>query len=608
MIYKKNLLILSKFPELVDRLKQANTKLNLYKGNRGHLTAAYPLNSGKKMLLHSEFDPIEEARIMTGQSDFTRCTSIFVLGLGLGYHLQELIKIIPTYTIIYVLEPELEMYKAAMNSVDFSLLVETKRIRFLWGSIQAMKLQLNRLWSDITLMARLSNVGFYIFPPFQRMEPGFVKQASEMVIGLIKTNRKSLGIDVNIPILGLKNMLMNMQEVASSITVNGLKDKFKGMPAIIVSAGPSLEKNYHLLREAKGKFTILAVDAIFKKLLDAEIVPDAVVVLDRSPVIYERFFQDIEVIPNSVLLIAEAVADPRIVRRFPQRSIIPLSRDDLFQIELGTYLGTTGTIQTGLSVAHLAFTFAQLCGMEPLIFIGQDLAFGNDGHTHSPGTPYENDVIEYHSNPDIKYVDGYYGGVVPTREDFFIYREWFEIKIAESKGQFINATEGGADIKGTLKLPFHEVIKQFAGKRAELENCIVEKVDYEKNIEDIKVGFRNRVAKNKVHCVALSEAVENCQNIINYETTMNRALQRLNKIQKTIDEIFLDTWASSSFQAAIVTIFERFYKKVNEKEATVDEFRQRAELFLPFLQDFLAFLQTTNLLIDLWFKEVGEYS
>ena len=61
-----------------------------------------------------------------------------------------------------------------------------------------------------------------------------------------------------------------------------MNNLFKGHPAIIVSAGPSLEKNIHLLREAKGKAVIIAVDAVLPTLVPAGVIPDIVVVLEAN--------------------------------------------------------------------------------------------------------------------------------------------------------------------------------------------------------------------------------------------------------------------------------------------------------------------------------------
>ena len=68
-----------------------------------------------------------------------------------------------------------------------------------------------------------------------------------------------------------------------------LKDLFKGRPAIIVSAGPSLEKNCHLLRKAKGRALIIAVDVVVPTLLPAGILPDLVVALEANRKLYLAF-------------------------------------------------------------------------------------------------------------------------------------------------------------------------------------------------------------------------------------------------------------------------------------------------------------------------------
>ena len=89
----------------------------------------------------------------------------------------------------------------------------------------------------------------------------------------------------------LNTLVMNGRRTAENITRNlkwyidtpspaGLQDKYKGKPAIIVSAGPSLRKNKHLLKEMAGKAVIIAVQTTLQPLLEMGIEPNFVTSLD----------------------------------------------------------------------------------------------------------------------------------------------------------------------------------------------------------------------------------------------------------------------------------------------------------------------------------------
>ena len=59
----------------------------------------------------------------------------------------------------------------------------------------------------------------------------------------------------------------------------------RDMPAIVVAAGPSLNKNIDELKRAKGKAFIIAVDTAIKPLLKKGIIPDMFAIVDgKKPI------------------------------------------------------------------------------------------------------------------------------------------------------------------------------------------------------------------------------------------------------------------------------------------------------------------------------------
>ena len=54
----------------------------------------------------------------------------------------------------------------------------------------------------------------------------------------------------------------------------------KDISAIVIAAGPSLNKNIKELKRAKGKAFLIAVDTAVKRLLKEGIVPDMYATLD----------------------------------------------------------------------------------------------------------------------------------------------------------------------------------------------------------------------------------------------------------------------------------------------------------------------------------------
>jgi len=94
-------------------------------------------------------------------------------------------------------------------------------------------------------------------------------------------------------LIGLENMLDNIEQIAKNPGVNILYDKFKGKPAVIVATGPSLKKNMHLLKGLGDKALILSCDATFKLLLKNNIKPHMVTSLEREHEV-QQFFDGLD--------------------------------------------------------------------------------------------------------------------------------------------------------------------------------------------------------------------------------------------------------------------------------------------------------------------------
>jgi len=147
---------------------------------------------------------------------------------------------------------------------------------------------------------------------------------------------------------------------------------------------------------------------------------------------------------------------------------------------IGDRLGARGGLQAGATVAHLAFYLAAYMGCDPIIFVGQDLAF--TGHVfYIPGVEIHQswrselnrfNTIEHkewerivRNRPILRRVPGVDGGELYTDELLLTYLEQFEKDIAAVPARVINATEGGARIRGTANMKLSEVAERFCQRR-----------------------------------------------------------------------------------------------------------------------------------------------
>lgn len=111
-------------------------------------------------------------------------------------------------------------------------------------------------------------------------------------------------------------------------------------------------------------------------------------------------------------------------------------------------------VDTGELVATTGLDVAIKMGCNPIIFVGQDLAF-TDNKTHSKDI-FSKDIIE---NNNLRDVEDIYGNTVKTSKNLYIYLRWIQNRIYKEEDiQFIDSTEGGAKIKGTKVMRLSEVI------------------------------------------------------------------------------------------------------------------------------------------------------
>lgn len=264
--------------------------------------------------------------------------------------------------------------------------------------------------------------------------------------------------------LGFHNMMDNAPVVVENPYLRTLWKQFSNTPVFIVANGPSLDRNIHQLKRVGRKGLILCCESAIAALLKNGVQPNAIVVAERTPASYLYHFQNIQYSEN-IALLALSVADPRIFQSFPGPKI-PIFRSlERGSQWLSRILADGHGVSGGINVSHLAFELAVYLGANPVIFVGQDLAYGTDRMTHSKHSRYADkgqDYIEEIKKSPVVYVEGNHGMPIPSTPAWVDYRRWLEQLIQQNSSlTVINATEGGARIQGTQSRELASVIDQY---------------------------------------------------------------------------------------------------------------------------------------------------
>jgi hypothetical protein len=270
----------------------------------------------------------------------------------------------------------------------------------------------------------------------------------------MKLMGKSTNLSVTLPYL--RNALINAPLASGGDYLQQWHGMRKDRPALIVAAGPSLNKQLPLLAQNQDLFTIIAVDKVWPILKVHGIVPDAILALDP---ISEPSWPRNE-IDEATAFCVDIGCGSKLLWSNDQNHLLTCANMAVYQIlkELGVKVSL---LSTGGSVATSAFAMAERLEANPIVFIGQDLAL-TGGKDHADGylDPYNDGLLSERIEAGFD-VEGYYGGRLRTERQLLTYKTWFESQIkALPHKLIINSTEGGARIEGATHLPFATVCQE----------------------------------------------------------------------------------------------------------------------------------------------------
>ncbi len=434
----------------------------------GPPTVAIARSDGGRIYLHSRFDPVADAAKLVDPIDAAGKAAYFVLGFGLGYHVEALFERAGDEAIFCIFEADLRLLRTALESRDLSRLLDSRRL-FFFTSLDKSEL-LTRLNPHTALLS--VGVETIVHAPSQQTAGPFYEQVRIWLEEFASFRQTSMNTLVLNSRRTAENIAKNVGWYAASPSLARLCDCHKGDPAIIVSAGPSLRKNKHLLKDLQGRAVIVAVQTTLQPLLEMGIEPQFVTSLDYHE-ICTRFFEKLP-----AHLKTELVAEPKANNAIFELNPGPLSvlGNDFAEGLLHEMNLQHAVIPPGATVAHLAYYLAEYMGCDPIIFVGQDLGF-SDGLCYAPGTSYE-DVwrpeLSRFCSVEMKQWDqivrerfilrkitDYQGRPMYTEERLFSYLQQFERDFLKTRMRIIDATEGGAAKAGCTPMTLVEARDRF---------------------------------------------------------------------------------------------------------------------------------------------------
>lgn len=392
----------------------------------------------------------------------------FFGGIGNPLYIKKIIENNKTNNMsVIIYEPSKEIFFTILESIDLTEILESN-VDCIFVVEEVTGIKINDVIKKMISVIMLEHVRTIILPNYNRIFSKEMLSFAKDICRQCDVCAAAINTQVCFSNVYAMNMFANAPFLLDAYKTKQLTEVIpRDMPAIVVAAGPSLNKNIDELKRAKGKAFIIAVDTAIKPLLKKGIIPDMFAIVDGK--------KPIELVQNEE------------VKKIPLLTSISASHDVLeyhtgmkfFYNEGDIYINSmffmNGKIleplACGGSVATAAFALAFMVGINTVILVGQDLALtGNK--THADGT-FEEKMEEIDTSNCIM-VPGNVDDKVPTRMDFKLYLDWYNEYIKEcieyrNNFRVINATEGGAKIENTEIMSLKEAIDKECVKEVNIQ-------------------------------------------------------------------------------------------------------------------------------------------
>ncbi len=479
-LFKSNLALLNQTqPELARRLESVRPS-GRYEAepSRSGATALFYLHAdGSRKTLHSSYDPVKEAERFADSLDIQGSLHFWVTGLGLGYHLVELVKRIPPSARVFIVEKEIEVAHLALTHSDLTPVLAHPGVRLHVGIRPD---EVNAVLGDARTEFGLNGHVAVAFKPLVDAEADYYAALGLNLDKALRESRIDLATKAAFSQSFYRNILENWDALLDSPGIAQLQDSLSGVPCVVVSAGPSLDKNAALLKSAGDKALIVTVATALKALRNAGIRPDFVMANDPDRSTLRAFGPGAP--EPDLWLVYDPCVPADIVECFAGHRLAAESGAALSQWLARNHLAH-GSLGTVLSVAHAAYQFARHLGCTPIILTGQDLAFDRT-RMHCSGSFYDqfhcdrvNERLPVQSLEQQKF-EGYaeslgtlsdvFGQPAATTLALDAYRNRFA-EVIGGAADVINATEGGIPIPGvenrTLREALHRHCRGTVGER-----------------------------------------------------------------------------------------------------------------------------------------------
>ena len=495
-MYSKNIAALERYApgaaSVIKKLKRHKDYTTQYASNK------MPVGCIRGDPIHSLVAPDIAAGEELEASNITTPHLMVFLGMGYCYHIYHyLSQRITGDSLTIIVEPDLLLFNEMLYSVDISpLLSDNDIVLFLGKKIDDLFIPMRELFRRKNVGIYSKSIGVFAVPGTQKYQKEYHKQFMYIMQETLIEEVKSYGNSFEDGNEGIVNILDNLDIILGSPGILQLKDRIDKKPAVIVSAGPSLNKELELLKQHQDKFFVCALDATLKLCLENDIIPDFVFSTERIE-LTTRFLDNLpDKDLSDVYLASCPVARPELYQKWKGKNIMIYRQFFHFTKWIPIQ---RGVVHCGSSSANLAYSTMVYIGCDPIILLGQDLCYGDNDCSHASGIKIGTWKRGEKKENDRKIMCN---DRQPrnTTANWLTFLRQFEVAIEKNPGKTINTSLKGAKIAGAEVMPFSEAVKPHNSMNTKqiLKDLVVYKRDNNEVKEMQQCKKFTKKKKNKI--------------------------------------------------------------------------------------------------------------
>lgn len=330
---------------------------------------------------------LEKIRIESG-------FAYLVFGVGLGHLARAVRDLLPPRAAMILFEPDIRILRESLGCVDFRPLLFDDRMR--WVSGKDWREHLRIVLRHCEESGLRTSTAILSLPAYRTYFGGMLSEVRSILAQFL--NEREIDTETRKRLWSLwnHNLSENLPGMLSSAPLRIFTSTFQKIPAVLVGAGPGLDRQYADLIRLRENALIIAADTALSPLLSAGCVPDIVLAMDAQEE-NERDFYNLP--PHAATLLFDAFCYPAIPKLYPpefriasqtghvlsdisepavvKNGLLPLL-DHILDFEFGF-------LQNGGSVITAGFDLARLAGCSAVGLVGADMSYPGF-QTHSKGT------------------------------------------------------------------------------------------------------------------------------------------------------------------------------------------------------------------------------